>query len=266
MRSTPELKSPARLARYIATSFAITWSCWGLRAIISNLGVASIADPLPSTLWLVGGFGPAIGAIAALPWRDKSTLHRLFFSARPKTANRLIMFAVIIVATLALSAGFRINPNVSPALLPLIWLAATVWAGGNEEVGWRATMQPLLEHITGSWLLSTMGTGATWAIWHLPFWFTPGDPHLSTPFWAFALMAIVLSFPLCSLYATTGSATYCAILHGTINTFMSLFGLNPNEMLALGLIVLVVTSLWLLGHAEAQELRSDTAANGPIGS
>lgn len=138
----------------------------------------------------------------------------------------------------------EINPAFSLGNLFVIFLSAVCVYGGEEELGWRGTLQPTLETRFSFWI-SSLITGCIWAVWHVPLWFVIGSSQSRMPFILFSLFAIYLSILLAAVFKKTNSVLFCAIFHGLINTLLSLFVIKINLLFILGLVGLLFFSHYL---------------------
>lgn len=92
----------------------------------------------------------------------------------------------LVMLIFALDAGGFVEGLESAPVPPLAIAAITfilmaLFFGGNEEIGWRGTMQLVLEK-RFAFPVATLIVGAVWMCWHLPLWFIPGDLHLARRF------------------------------------------------------------------------------------
>ena len=88
------------------------------------------------------------------------------FEHRKKSLNCLFLFSAFEILTIGLSSR-ELNFALKMHLIPLVFLRATFIYGGEEELGWRGVMQPLLERQL-SFPISAIITGTVWGIWHIP--------------------------------------------------------------------------------------------------
>ena len=126
----------------------------------------------------------------------------------------------------------------------MVFLQAALIYGGNEEVGWRGTMQPLLERAV-PFPGAAVVTGLVWAVWHLPLWFVEGASQQTIPFGWFAVLAVLQSFWYGALFRRTRWVFGCNLAHGLTNTLLSLFVIQVNGLLAAGCLLLLAASLVL---------------------
>ena len=234
----------ATVSRFLAMSFGITWLCWGLRAALVLAGVASVTDFVPLALFFVGGFGPTISALVV---RDDARTQKGLVSFLLAGTQRAVWWLLLVIALAVLTFGASsagLNPGLPLYSLPGALLAAMTVSGGNEELGWRGVLQPELERRL-PFPVATLLVGLVWSVWHLPFWVTPGDSHVGFPFPLFAVLAVLLSFWLAGLRHRGGSVVLCCVLHGVTNTLLSLFLIQINVTLVVGLLGMTVLSLWM---------------------
>lgn len=242
-----------RIQEYLLITFFISWLSWGILILLTNFGVINFSSILGIILFGIGGFGPTISAILCIDgkitWRKLKTF---IFSHQKRTIFYLLLFAILEIAVIALSS-MEINPEMPWYALPVVFVIVTLFGGGNEELGWRGTLQPLLESVmqkkiknrTLSFIVTTVATGIIWAIWHGPLWFVAGSTQQGIPFCLFAVSCILLSFWLACIYRRTQSVFNCMILHGLSNTLMSFFVIKVNWILCIGFGILTVLAVLL---------------------
>lgn len=243
-----------RLIKYLFLTYTITWICWFGDALLVKVTSCSQSDAIPMILFTVGGFGPTIAACTCIEggfsWKK---LKRILFSDSKKNWSFLI--AAIILETLA----FCISSNGVIESIPkspiavivglIIFLQATILYGGNEELGWRGTMQDILQEKLPS-PISTLIVGLTWVCWHIPLWFIDGNSHQSMSFLMFAILGMALSYWLSAVYNVTGAVVFCMIMHGWTNTMMGLLKINENFVYYIVLGALTVISIIVSIYAQ----------------
>lgn len=227
-----------RLAKYLIITFTITWFCWGITALLTTLCDISFSRPVPTLLHLLGGFGPTIASFWVL--RPRSVRSFVF---QGKKGGLHVLLILCLMQTLVLGlSSLELNAALPISLIPLVLLQATLIYGGNEEIGWRGIMQPLLEQRL-PFPIATVITGLVWAIWHLPLWFVEGASQQNIPFHLFTAYAILLSFWLSAVYDRSNNVFYCNILHGLSNTLLSVFVIKINATLIIGLLIMLMISI-----------------------
>lgn len=233
-----------KLKKYLIRTFAISWTSWLLLALLVKNGIFTFSSALGTVLFVVGGFAPTISAVSLQEKRTFRSIMHFIFSGRRKSVVFLLLFCLLEILTIGLSS-MEINPEVPLYAIPIVFLVCTFVGGGNEELGWRGTMQPALERRT-AFPVATLITGIVWSVWHLPLWFIEGTTQQNIPFFPFSIYAIFLSYWLACVYKKTSCVFYCAVLHGLSNLLMSVFVIKVNWILAAGLIIMdiIAVILW----------------------
>lgn len=233
-----------KLLKYLSITFAITYTCWVVLAILIQTSILTFSHPFATFLHLVGGFGPPVAALFVLDSRfSVKDLCIVIFKHRKNTSKFFWILCALEILVIALSS-MELNPSVPLYLAPVIFLQAVFIYGGNEELGWRGVMQPLLEEKL-SFPLATLFTGIVWGIWHIPLWFVDGASQQNIPFALFLLLGILLSFFFAAVYKKTQSVFYCSVLHGLTNTLLSLFVIKINAVLVIGFCLMMGYSFYL---------------------
>ena len=233
-----------RLAKFLIITFVITGIAWCSLAVLTSLDRLSFSHPISTILHIIGGFGPTIAAIFVL--EEKPTVHavlKFVFGYRKRSLIYLLLFSVFELLTIGFSSR-EFNPALPWYLVPLIFLQAVFIYGGEEELGWRGVMQPLLEE-KWNFPAAAIITGLVWGIWHIPLWFVQGSSQQNMSFFLFLVLAVLLSFWLAAIYKKTKCVFACSVFHGLTNTLLSVFVIKVNLLLALGLIAMLVYSIYL---------------------
>lgn len=260
-----------RIQEYLLITFFISWFCWGILILLTTLNVIEFSSPLGIIIFGLGGFGPTISALMCLD--GKLTWKRVInfiFNHKKRTLSYLIIFTILTVAVVALSSR-QLNPEMPLYTIPIVLAVCIFFGGGNEELGWRGTLQPLLHQVLSkkvkrpalSFALTSLCVGAIWAIWHIPLWFVNGTTQQNIPFAWFTVLTISLAFWLGFLYHKTQSVFYCMLIHGLSNLMLSLFAINMEAgiMIAVCYIAIALLTVGLIafskrGSASAKPPRS----------
>lgn len=113
-------------------------------------------------------------------------------------------------------------------------------------------MQPLLEKKL-NFPVAAIITGIVWGIWHIPLWFVNGSSQQNMSFIFFLILAVILSFWLAAIYKKTECVFVCSVFHGLTNTLLSVFVIKVNVLLVIGLLALLVYSIYLWYRGEATQ-------------
>jgi len=232
-----------KLKQYLIRTFAVSWISWLVLALLVKNNILTFSSIPGTILFTIGGFAPTVSAISLLGNRSFKSVIDFIFSGKKKSIKYLLLFCSLQILTIGLSSR-ELNPAIPWYIIPALLLVCIFLGGGNEELGWRGTMQPVLEK-KFAFPIATLITGAVWSLWHLPLWFVDGSTQQSTPFPLFSIYAVFLSFWLACIYKKTNCVFYCAVLHGLSNLLMSIFILKINWILVLGLIVMDVIAIIL---------------------
>ena len=233
-----------RLRKFLLITFFITGLAWGSLAIFTKLCLISFTHPIGTMLHIIGGFGPTIASLFVL--EEKLTFKaavRFVFKYRRKTMFYFGILAAMAIAVIGISS-MEFNAALPWYLIPIVFLQAVFVYGGEEELGWRGTMQPILEK-KFPFPIATVITGTVWGIWHIPLWFVEGSSQQNMAFPFFLILGVLLSFFLAALYKSTQCVFACNVFHGLINTLLSMFVIKLNLILIFGLIVMFVYSVYL---------------------
>lgn len=240
-------RAVGKLGKYLILTFGITWALWWGDALLVKVTPMKESDVLPMVLFTLGGLGPTFAACLCLEggfsWKKLWT----FLSAHKKgKVWYLFLFAALEFALFFFSSdGLLDTIPRSPAAVAVflvVFLQAATLFGGNEELGWRGTMQPILLKKVSSWA-SPLIIGVIWVCWHVPLWFIEGNTHQSMSFVSFAVLGIALSYWLSAIYDVTGSVLCCMALHGLTNTLMGLFQVNEGYPYTVGMVILTLIAI-----------------------
>ncbi|GAB7094486.1 type II CAAX endopeptidase family protein [Halolamina litorea] len=152
-------------------TYAFTWTVQGAVA------VAGLEPSWTQSILIgIGGFGPPVGAAVVL-WATGGDLRRWvgqFFDWRLGArwwAAVLGLPLVVLSLGVALFVALGGPIDVGSLPFPGIYLFALAWGtvlgGGQEELGWRGFMLPILQERRSA-LASGLLVGVAWAGWHLP--------------------------------------------------------------------------------------------------
>jgi membrane protease YdiL (CAAX protease family) len=211
--------------RFFIITFFWTWLFWVPFIFIGH------GHPIMS----IGAFGPAIAAfITLLTTNGKGSIKKffkLFFSLNFGWKVWLTIFGILgisIIMAYILPKVFGINevppylPNIY--VFPLFLLQMIFLGGGQEEIGWRGFILPILEKRFGL-SIGSFVMGVIWALWHLPLWFISGTSQQEyMNYFAFFISCIGLSYILSWIIAESANRMLSGVIvHGTINVLLLSF-------------------------------------------
>lgn len=212
-----------RLVSFVLISYAFTWV---VQAIVVATGLE--ASWTQSILIGFGGFGPPVGAAVVIraSGGDLRKWVGQFFHWRVGARWWVIALGlpffllgsgVVLFVVLGGPIDLRSFPFPGIYLFVLAW--GTVWGGGQEDLGWRGFMLPLLQD-RHSALVSSLVVGAAWAGWHLPLFLNTATTHGGWPLsqqliWITSIMAGSILWTW--MYNSTGSVLTVAVFHAGVN-------------------------------------------------
>ena len=254
-------KDEWRIQEYLLITFFISWLSWGILVTLSALGITSATSFIGGLLFFIGGFGPTISAILCLEGKlNARRVLNFIFDHKQKAALFFMLFAILFCATIGLfSQGLSDSISTSPWLsLPIMFITFTLFNGGNQELGWRGTFQPVLERVVRkkiktpvlNFAVCSLIVGAVWAIWYLPLWFVAGTPQHNMNFGLFAVSIICAAFWLAAIYRRTGSVFCCMLFHGVVNFLLAIFVVQINWPIAVGYAVLTILAVILASRSQ----------------
>ena len=247
------------VVKYLIITFVITYACWwGVAALVAYTDFV-YGDILPTIIYIIGNFGPAIAALFCIDGRPYlHSLKKFLFSYKKRGIWFFLLFAALVTLTVGLSS-MEWNPQMTALNFFISLLGSTFIYGGEEELGWRGILHPALsKKIT--FPLAALACGVIWALWHLPLWFIEGHPNQSMPFWVQATLGIFLCFWLGIIYKRSECLPLCILFHGFVNVMLSSFVLKPNLILIVGILLTtaVAIALWLLDIKRTKTLSNQT--------
>jgi membrane protease YdiL (CAAX protease family) len=236
-----------RLGIYLVATFAITWSSWWTLAHFIPPGGSPSASPGFMILYLLGGFGPTIGAIIAVASTRRAYGRGDYLARLLRWRVGAVWWLAAIAAPTLFAAGkewiavWAGGGGVTPADLDapakaLVIFPTMIVGGGLEELGWRGVAQPEVERRI-SRLAATLVVGAAWALWHLPLFHIPGVSQSGGDFPLFALDVVSNAYLLAWLYARTQSILLCVVGHAASN--------SATAMGVMAITLHAATPLWI---------------------
>lgn len=218
----------AAAAVFLGGTFVLSWGAWGLLLALGGDPTSSVGM---TVLWIAGGFGPPVGAVAAAGWAGGRGEVRLLWRrlrrwrVAPGWYGLLVVPLAVAVAAVAL-LGWPAQPDASLAAsatmaVPML-LAMTLVGGGLEELGWRGWLLPVVQRRVTP-LAAAVAIGLVWAVWHLPLYGMVETTQADSSFGWFTLQAVALSIVLTWMHNGTGRSILLPVLfHGAVNGFYSL--------------------------------------------
>ena len=233
--------------QFFIITFAWSWILW-LSCVLCGLGIIPLSQEtlarIRTPVIVIGAFGPAVGALCSLrTTKGKGAVRTYLKSFLTLSFGWKTWIAIFITLGSSTAIAWILPrffgeagvPTLLPSvfLFPLYWLLMVFLGGGQEEIGWRGYILPLLEQKLGRWLGSGI-LGLIWAFWHLPLWFIPGAYQTYMNFGGFIVLMLGYSFFYSWVLEASGKLPLAGMIaHGTANAFVPLFPvivLNVNAV------------------------------------
>lgn len=245
---------------YLALAFSITWTFWFVLAYCISKGYYWPQHPLYVCLGLLGGYGPFIAALLAELADHRN--YKDFLRRQAKVKCNILWYVGAVLMPLALSfilwvcntyiTGKKVLFSFQPVYMLFAALPLNIITAGTEEIGWRGLLLPeLLKKLSS--FKATIVLSLTWAVWHLPLFFTKGQMHVQLGFAGFVLQMIALSFLISIIYNRTKSILLCAIFHASFNSCINI-GINnylphaKSKYIILGIAVAISIGAFLISE------------------
>lgn len=229
------------LVTFLAVTFAVTWLAF-LPLILGHTD----GESATGTLLLVLGIGaPSITAfVLAGVNAGRGGVRRLWRGGTRWRVGVRWYAAVLVIPGLASGAAWAVATTLgaeTPAFSPLIpALISGLLAGMLEEFGWSGFAFPTLRARYG-FLPAGVAMGFVVAVWHLPFFFTPGTTQSRSSFLLFLLTLIPARIIFGWIYDRSGGSVLLAVLlHASGNAWSEVLGQGPAVADAAGLTVTLV--------------------------
>jgi len=256
--SEPNLVNSIRTGPWVFFTLAIVWSTlFWLTASWMSPGL----DPSSSPVFLIGGAGPLIIALAFTHFRERAPIIKDYWArafdprrihGRWWVAALLMHPAIILLALgidLAMGGPLPSTDRWPATLFGFLSLAFfTFWFGPlPEEMAWRGFAQDRLQ-LRMNPLAASLLLGAVWSAWHIPLFFIPGTFQHglgagSARFWIFMGSNIPLSVLMGWVYNHTSRSTLsAALIHFSGNLCGALVP-KTDRVAALELLVLAAAAV-----------------------
>lgn len=257
--------STCALLAFFALAFTWSWVFWLLTPLLGT--ESTLAE---TALFMVGGFGPSLAAVAVVAWYGGRAGLRCWLTRclQWRVGWRWMALAfffpvafmgVAAAAHVALGGALPDSPARGHVLLAAANFLLVFLIGGplGEEFGWRGYALPALQARWG-WRVAGLVIGVSWTLWHLPLFYSPGTAQSHLPMGWYALSAVASSVVFAWLYnRSSGSVLPVLVLHTAVNAWSSVIpvmmqpdgsNLRPFQFVV---GILLLTALVLLVRSES---------------
>jgi membrane protease YdiL (CAAX protease family) len=244
-RRRPLAATSARrmVVTFLVATFALTW-------LMFLPVIAGLADPKSPAglifLPLIGVGAPSIMAFVLTGLsQGRKGIGELWRRGRRWRVGiswyAIVVFLPCLVYAIAWVADSGLTaPSIGPLAPALI---SGLLAGILEEFGWSGFAFPRLQKIFG-FVPAGLVMGFIVAFWHLPLFFTPGQPQERFEFVPFLLTLIVVRFLFGWVYNGSGGSILLLILfHASGNFWSEILPLGPPAVDAAWVAEIVVFGL-----------------------
>lgn len=211
------------VAVFSVFALGFSWTVW--------VGTFSVTDPRSGLGILgisLGAFGPGVAGgavtrlrgihvrswlVTTLDWRRRLRWYGL--------AVAVPVASTVGIAAIVFSIAEMPAANSLARLAPLVafnLVLATLFTGGNEELGWRGFALPALQRRFSA-LTASLLLGGVWVVWHGPL-FVYDVYQLSPLLYAVTLLSftVILTWYYNS---SEGSVPGTILMHGTLNAVVN---------------------------------------------
>jgi membrane protease YdiL (CAAX protease family) len=254
----------ASACTYFAIALGWSWLFWAAHA-----GSGGAGEPSGSPLFLIGGAGPFLAAVALTSLRESAEVRRSFW-IRVVDARRIrgawwLAALLLHPALVALAFATEVAlGGARPALdAPLGSAGATLglvvfafWFGPlPEEIDWRGFALDRLRSRLGP-VAASLVLGGVWALWHVPLFFVPhtfqaGLEPGSLRSGIFLASLLPLSVLIGWVYEGTARSTLAAALVHFSGNLCGMLWAKTDRVAAfeLAFLTLAAVVVALRGHA-----------------
>jgi len=215
------------LFAFFTLTFAWSWAFWLLSAVVRLK-----SQTLSSVLFIAGGFGPGLAAVAVVGYSEGIVGVRQWLTGCLQWRHRwwwlLLAFffpatfmGLAVAAHVAMGGILPPSPAAGHILLAMVNFPLVFLVGGplGEEFGWRSYALSRLQQRIG-WRTASLALGLVWAVWHMPLFFMVGTAQSHIPGWLFLFSTVASSVMFAWLFnRSSGSVWPCLVLHTSVNAW-----------------------------------------------
>ena len=259
-------KTKTHLILFFTVTLLWTWTCGFLPVILGIRGT-----PLGSFLFYFGGGAPSVTALFLVFLTYEKARRKDYFRRCFRVSGNILKWlsytALFFAAAAALglwaAVGLRRLPMpgmdflkaiaANPLNLFLVLFLSVISGPLNEEFGWRGyALDPLL--LRFGFVKANLILGFIWAIWHLAWYFTPGQAQYAMlqkslfDALAFIPSSIALCFVVTIVYIKTGRSILAGAMVHMLSNLMGSQLLSPYDT-EVGTVIRLVNILFCTAAA-----------------
>ena len=247
---------------FVALTFAITYSMWGLVALNPG-GLFPFGSLQANVPWLMGALSPAIVMFSLTKkWgnsKEEKAFIRPIFRTKYGWKPTFLLTALFLLTYFVIV--FYLTERIEPWYMLATYFPVMIIGGGLEEIGWRGFLQPELEKKLPFWLAAPI-VGVIWGAWHIPLWFIPGTMQAGNMnFPLYILYTVLLSCIMGAIQRITENVAASIIFHAWVNVLFSVFAFLPilggeNLIMFIGLMTGFATTATALVYIYEHKIRA----------
>ena len=239
---------------FYVLAFGITWLGM-IPGALGSHGISPFDNPNMQLLMFFSSLGPALAAVIMSQVAYGKTGVEDLLKGLIRWRVGLVWYLVALVSPLVLLItaqvitklmGFSvISAGRQGDLFPSVIFAFVInFFLQYEEIGWRGFALPHLEKRYNA-LIATLIVGVLWGLWHLPLFFTVGQPLSAYPLISF-IGLVAEAFMYTWLYnSTQGSILLVSLFHVATNMFAAVIpgvSLIASAMLSCAVAILLIAA------------------------
>ena len=233
----PRDASLARVWRFTALAFGITWLIWWTAALAAR-GLIVVPAPL-GLLSILGGVGPSLAAVVLTAREAGGPGVRALLGSYDAVFLGVGLGDDVQLELHGTAMGLHVLlggqppdpaqligslPGVLVSLVPVFLLFGPL----GEEFGWRGYALPRLQARFGA-LAASLLVGVAWAAWHTPLFFDPTSSYAQLPPMVFVARMVGLAVLFTWLVNRTGGSFLFPLLaHTVINASGQIWAAVPD--------------------------------------
>ena len=254
-------KSKRNLILFFTVTLLWTWSCGFLPVILGIRGT-----PMGSFLFYFGGGAPSVTALFLVFFTYERSRRKDYFKRCFRVSGNILKWLGFTALFFAAAAGLGLwiavkiqglpMPGMNflkaiaanPLNLLLVLFLSVISGPLNEEFGWRGyALDPLLLRL--GFVKANLVLGFIWAIWHLAWFFTPGQAQYNMlensllDALAFIPSSIALCFVVTFVYIKTDRSILAGAMVHMLSNLMGSQLLSPYDT-QVGTVIRLVNILF----------------------
>lgn len=273
---TGRTSPPGRMIAFLALTFVISWTCWGIVLLQGGDYLAPAALPF----FLTGSFGPLLAALA-MRARTHGERPPPVPGSRRLARTRWLPAALLIGSAGALTAVLGTAAFGGPGTdlaaggtalyaygSPILFFVVNLVLGPlSEEPGWRGYLHPRLRQHAGP-LPTALVIGPIWTLWHLPLFLIPGTYQHSLGIATvggllFGVSTTALAVAVAFAAERLGGLPAAIAVHAASNIVPVLFGLTSQTASVWDAAAKIAVAVLLLLHWRPVTATTGIRASGP---